>query len=277
MPAVGTALLRSVVRASPHAVLVLRESRVLLSSMRAEELAGRSPEGLTLEEAGLLPVQRVGDGVPALGHRTDVEMWHGPAGGRRLLSWTDVPLPDGCVLVTGVDMTSRHEAATSLRVEARTDALTGLVNRAGFLEELAADLDQPDPCLVVLFCDLDGFKAVNDGFGHAAGDVVLRTVAQRLRTTVRQGDVLARFGGDEFVVLARGLNSSAGAVLAQRLVRNVAQPIVAAPNLFTVGMTVGLAVATAGSTVQQVLDQADGEMYRAKAWRRPSSGRLGAA
>lgn len=115
----------------------------------------------------------------------------------------------------------------------------------------------------MLFCDLDSFKAVNDGEGQAAGDVVLRAVTQWLRRAVRTDDVVARFDGDEFVVLTRGMDGEGGDLLVKRLVRNVAQPIVAAPNLFTVGVTVGLAVGRAGISVEEVLQQADGEMYRA--------------
>jgi len=268
--------LEAALRCSPHAVVVVVDDLVVVASEQARRLAGTAPTGLSLEQAGLVPAQRAGRAREPVGARQEHELWHGPDGGRRLVSWTDVPLPGGGLLVTGVDITTRDQVAAGLRAAATTDQLTGLMNRTGFLDRLREALEA-DPALVVLFCDLDGFKAVNDGYGHAAGDVVLRAVALRLRRAVRTDDVVARFGGDEFVVLARGMDAEGGDLLVKRLVRNVAQPIVAAPNLFTVGVTVGLAVGRAGISVEEVLQQADGEMYRAKTWRRTAAGRLGVA
>ncbi|MGH3655348.1 MAG: diguanylate cyclase domain-containing protein, partial [Micromonosporaceae bacterium] len=96
----------------------------------------------------------------------------------------------------------RTRAEHALRHQATHDPLTGLVNRQEFVTQLAAELRQPYGC-VLLFCDLDGFKQVNDRFGHAAGDHLLADVAQRLRSGVRRQDLVARFGGDEFTILCR--------------------------------------------------------------------------
>jgi diguanylate cyclase (GGDEF)-like protein len=148
------------------------------------------------------------------------------------------------------------------------DSLTGLPNRARLTEHLdaavAAGCD--DGSLAVLFLDLDGFKLINDSFGHAAGDLLLVEVAARLRTCVRPEDIVARLGGDEFVVVARITGPSQPAQVADRIVAALARrPVVLAGRGVYVGTSVGIAVAgPQHRSGDDLLRDADLALYRAK-------------
>ncbi|RSS45598.1 diguanylate cyclase CdgB [Streptomyces sp. WAC08241] len=127
--------------------------------------------------------------------------------------------------------------------------------------------------LAVLFCDLDGFKSINDRFGHHTGDAVLIEVARRLTTGVRDGDTVARLGGDEFVVLADGLGAADAADLAVRLRNAIIPPIRVDGRAVRVGASFGIGWAECGMSVEEVLNSADQRMYvekrsRAKVQRR---------
>ncbi|MEV8306764.1 diguanylate cyclase CdgB [Streptomyces flavidovirens] len=127
--------------------------------------------------------------------------------------------------------------------------------------------------LAVLFCDLDGFKSINDRFGHHTGDAVLIEVARRLTTCVRDGDTVARLGGDEFVVLADGLGSADAADLAVRLRNAIIPPIRVDGRAVRVGASFGIGWASCGMSADEVLHSADQRMYvekrsRAKVHRR---------
>ncbi|MET9955245.1 diguanylate cyclase CdgB [Streptomyces sp. NPDC006339] len=115
--------------------------------------------------------------------------------------------------------------------------------------------------LAVLFCDLDGFKSINDRFGHHTGDAVLIEVARRLTTGVRDGDTVARLGGDEFVVLADGLGAADAADLAVRLRNAIIPPIRVDGRAVRVGASFGIGWAECGMTVEEVLNSADQRMY----------------
>ncbi|MGX1544653.1 diguanylate cyclase CdgB [Streptomyces adustus] len=115
--------------------------------------------------------------------------------------------------------------------------------------------------LAVLFCDLDGFKSINDRFGHNAGDTVLIEVARRLSRQVRDGDTVARLGGDEFVILADGLGRADAEDLAVRLRNEIIQPIRAEGRAVRVGASFGIGWAHCGMTADEVLKSADERMY----------------
>lgn len=115
--------------------------------------------------------------------------------------------------------------------------------------------------LAVLFCDLDGFKSINDRFGHNAGDTVLIEVARRLSQGVRDGDTVARLGGDEFVILADGLGKADAQDLAVRLRNEIIQPIRAEGRAVRVGVSFGIGWAHCGMTADEVLKSADERMY----------------
>jgi diguanylate cyclase (GGDEF)-like protein/PAS domain S-box-containing protein len=137
------------------------------------------------------------------------------------------------------------------------------------------DVDDGTKGLAVLFCDLDGFKSINDRFGHNTGDAVLIEVAHRLTSGVRDGDTVARLGGDEFVVLADGLGSADAADLAARLRNAILPPIRVDGRAVRVGASFGISWAACGMSVAEILKSADQRMYiekrsRSKVHRRVS-------
>ncbi|MFE1426825.1 diguanylate cyclase CdgB [Streptomyces fungicidicus] len=125
----------------------------------------------------------------------------------------------------------------------------------------AAEFDDGAKGLAVLFCDLDGFKSINDRFGHNAGDAVLIEVARRLSNGVRDGDTVARLGGDEFVILADGLGRADAQDLAVRLRNEIIQPIRAEGRAVRVGASFGIGWAHCGLSADEVLKSADERMY----------------
>ncbi|HEY8719858.1 GGDEF domain-containing protein [Pengzhenrongella sp.] len=157
-----------------------------------------------------------------------------------------------------------------LTVQAMLDGLTGLANRATFTTALAAELDQRTTGdTSILFVDLDDFKNVNDGFGHQAGDALLREIAVRLRQATRPNDLCARLGGDEFAVLLRDTGEGAATTLARRIVDTVAAPVHLDSGVVHVGASVGVAAAANGTmnetTLEHLIHRADVAMYAAKA------------
>ncbi|MFI9625030.1 diguanylate cyclase CdgB [Streptomyces sp. NPDC052042] len=142
---------------------------------------------------------------------------------------------------------------------------------------VAPDTEQDDGAkgLAVLFCDLDGFKSINDRFGHHTGDAVLIEVARRLSTGVRDGDTVARLGGDEFVVLADGLAAVDAADLAVRLRNAIIPPIRVDGRAVRVGASFGIGWAACGMTAEEVLASADQRMYVEKRSRSKANRRAG--
>lgn len=157
----------------------------------------------------------------------------------------------------------------SLRRQASHDSLTGLANRAGFrsrVQQCLARLERREGTQAVLFIDLDDFKDVNDLLGHAAGDELLRVVAERLRGVVRPGDLVARLGGDEFAVLLDGIPDAGAAYsLAGRVVTALAAPTQIGGDWVQVGASVGLSMRRDGSDLDDLMREADVAMYSAKA------------
>jgi diguanylate cyclase len=162
----------------------------------------------------------------------------------------------------------RAAAERALLHQASHDALTGLPNRAELHRRLAAALDRqrrggPDT-VVLLFCDLNGFKLVNDRLGHAVGDRLLAAVAARLRSGLRSGDTVARYGGDEFILLCR--NGSAAAVerLREHVTRALAERFEFDGEPIRIGASVGAVVADGTADADELIRRADEAMYEAK-------------
>jgi diguanylate cyclase (GGDEF)-like protein/PAS domain S-box-containing protein len=164
------------------------------------------------------------------------------------------------------DITDRKVLADKLAHDAAHDAMTDLLNRASFTEHVTKALAaRGDRAVAVLFIDLDHFKVVNDSLGHAFGDELVITVAKRLRATLRPDNVIARFGGDEFVVLCADLSGEeAAAAIARRLLEAVAEPVTMATEEIFVTASIGIAIAGAEDTSETLLRHADAAMYRAK-------------
>ncbi|MGY2126917.1 putative bifunctional diguanylate cyclase/phosphodiesterase [Blastococcus sp. SYSU DS0617] len=164
----------------------------------------------------------------------------------------------------------REELQTALAHQAAHDPLTDLPNRTQARALTTAALHRgrrAGTMTGLLFVDLDGFKAVNDRHGHATGDTVLRVVADRLRATLRPGDVVCRLGGDEFVVLVESVSAERDLVeLAERLITTVSRPIRRSGQVLRVGASVGIAVTQdAGIDADALFAEADAAVYRAKA------------
>ncbi|MCZ2858484.1 putative bifunctional diguanylate cyclase/phosphodiesterase [Blastococcus sp. VKM Ac-2987] len=190
--------------------------------------------------------------------------------------WSE-PVPDiagwlalGCVLagVVRIAVTFREvRGYNQVKLESRTDELTGLANRRSLLERAkrvvaAARRDRP---AALLLLDLDGFKEINDSLGHSAGDDLLRQIGPRLRGSLRSGDVLARLGGDEFAVLMPAAEPGEARALAWRLSDLLHAPFTVADVRLHVGVSIGVATTPApATTVQELLHCADVAMYSAK-------------
>ncbi|HEY7245003.1 MAG TPA: PAS-domain containing protein [Xanthobacteraceae bacterium] len=179
------------------------------------------------------------------------------------------PMPDGGWVSTHEDITESWRIQEQISHLARHDALTGLPNRLLFHEFMTGALARAHRGeIVALHCiDLDQFKGINDVLGHVAGDALLAQVAARLRDCVREVDLVARFGGDEFAVVQAGLQRQEDAdVLANRIVRVLSQPYVIDGNPASISASIGISVAPAdGVDTNELLRKADIAMYRSKA------------
>jgi len=169
---------------------------------------------------------------------------------------------------TSQDITDRKDAERALAHQALHDALTGLPNRVLLvdrLEQALARTTRSDENVAVLFLDVDRFKVVNDSRGHAAGDELIVGVADRLRATVRPTDTVARFGGDEFVVVCQEDETLSGAMaIADRLVAALREPFRIGGEEIFLTVSVGIAIAAPGASSETLLRNADAAMYRAK-------------
>ncbi len=175
-----------------------------------------------------------------------------------------------------VRMLELRKAAGALALAAARDPLTGLPNRTMFedaLHRAFARRRRGGTAPGVLFLDLNGFKAVNDRFGHAAGDAVLRIVTERLLDSVRDSDVLSRYGGDEFVVLVEDATPEALDLLAHRLHQALSGPIeVEGEQMGVVGASIGVAMPEGSQdTAVALLARADAAMYQRKPAAEPSA------
>jgi diguanylate cyclase (GGDEF)-like protein/PAS domain S-box-containing protein len=176
--------------------------------------------------------------------------------------------PDGGAVISYRDITSRKKLEMDAAHRASHDVLTGLPNRTLLLERLEHALTRRrPPSVAVLFLDLDGFKTVNDSYGHDAGDAVLRELAERMKRHVRPSDTVARQSGDEFVVLCEELQHPTEAYqLADRLIGAVAEPFAVGATTIILGASVGVAVASEPlQDASLLLEAADQAMLDAKA------------
>ena len=185
-----------------------------------------------------------------------------------------------CLAITALmtDLVDRERAAAELLSQTLHDDLTGLANRRHLVSHLRHVSDRmrhEDATLALLFIDLDGFKSINDRFGHLAGDELLRSVARRLLTVVREGDTVARLGGDEFVVASEQCDTRGDAErLAARLESIIAVPFRWRHHQLRVGASIGVLFTNHAITdIEGFLDEADRAMYQQKIRRTAEEGR----
>ena len=228
----------------------------------ADRDAASLPDG---ESVSIRYRVRAADGSLRWLSRRTTPFRHGPAGSAAE------------VLSVVREVTDVVEAERALERAALQDPLTGLPNRMKLLERIGSAIERgarTGAAAAVLFCDLDGFKRINDTGGHAAGDAVLVEVARRLRSVLRAEDSIARVGGDEFVLVLdalpaeNGTGKPAGGALAAQVAERIrtvlAAPIAYGGREYVVSASVGMVLVRRGVSAQEALRDADSAMYRAK-------------
>lgn len=188
--------------------------------------------------------------------------------GGRTLEFTFQPMENGGTVFLLEDITDRTIAEAKINHMARFDTLTGLPNRAILRNriERALENSEKEDVFAVHFVDLDQFKQVNDTLGHTSGDLLLKAVAERLRPLIRDTDVIARFGGDEFVVLQSPVKSASEAsALARRMLTALTGTYEISGHEVVISASIGIAMAPKdGHDVDQLMRNADMALYRAK-------------
>ena len=209
------------------------------------------------------------------GERVAFEADINAQGVKRNLHITYIPdiLPDGEVAglyALCTDVTPMKQAERQLRLQVRRDTLTGIANRYQFNEVLPLALERCRGAglgLGLMFLDIDHFKAINDGFGHAVGDSVLKEFARRVQDTIRTTDTVARLAGDEFVVILEGLHDAFEAqIVACKIITEIGRAFVLGEHSLTVTTSLGIACTDAAAvTGPELLARADAALYAAKA------------
>jgi cyclic di-GMP phosphodiesterase Gmr len=271
-------LLRAFVDATEALVCVVDgDGRILLANRALERFSGRTGEELRgkrlwtvlVAPEHVVPAQDAVERAMANGvaypHEGD---WLTGDGERRRVALRntvlvdDDGLPYGIACV-GLDVTDDRRREELLHQRAQTDMLTGIANRGALFDALQRRLEDGAGC-ALLFCDLDHFKVINDEHGHAVGDRILAEVAARLVALAGSGDLVARFGGDEFVILCAESDEGALDELVLRVTAEVGRPFPEPQGPLSIGVSVGVAVGRPGETADDLIGRADRAMYGAK-------------
>ncbi len=240
-----------------------------------EDLRGKNPRVLSAEQT---PIETYQDMWAALNSKGfwQGELWDKPKIGDIYPKWTSISVVRdlaGAVthhIASFIDITERKAAQDHITRLAHHDHLTGLFNRLSLQERLAqalASAKREHRTLAVLFIDMDHFKAINDSLGHAVGDELLMEVAQRLRTGMRESDIVSRLGGDEFVlVLTEVGTTTAVARLTEKLLQSLGEAYRVREHTLYSTPSIGVAIApNDGTDGETLLKNADAAMYHAKA------------
>jgi diguanylate cyclase (GGDEF)-like protein/PAS domain S-box-containing protein len=262
--------------------MVDREGRVIVANEQALRIFGLAPEDATVgadmrsilrkmvhdEVISRSEIERLSQNLFHDAEKTDFVV---PleTKDRRAIEVTIHRMKDEGAVIVIQDVTERRNAERAIDRMARFDAVTDLPNRRCFEEQLAITLKacrQAQDKVAVLFIDLDDFKQVNDSLGHARGDKLLVSIAERLQALVRPSDLVARWGGDEFAILQRPVSDDEKtAVLAEEIIREIGRPVFIDGYEVIVGASVGSAAApNDGATPEVILSNADMALYAAK-------------
>jgi diguanylate cyclase (GGDEF)-like protein len=272
-------LLRRILDGLPFAVAVFDADRLTLHNEELAQLLPEPPAPGTADLRGLIEGLRPIVTDPEMLEARLRDALRDPQGAAEF----EVALRDGGALAISAtelaageaiavclrDATGELHARRELEHRAMHDPLTGLPNRELLMDRLSvalARLGRQGTGLGVLFIDLDGFKQINDEHGHAVGDELLVSIASRLQREVRDGDTVARYGGDEFVVLCEDIvHLEAALPLARRLAGAIGQPVSAGDRMLAVQASVGVVVEqNPAATAEALVTRADAEMYRVK-------------
>lgn len=290
--------LASLIEAAPDALIITGpDGRILFANAQADRVFGYPREDLIGSDVEMLIPLRFRAAHST--HRTnflanarvrpmgaELELWGLRRDGTEFPAAISLsPLGTGQdmqVQASIRDVTERHTLEQQLRCQrdelveiqkklerlAHFDSLTGLVNRGEAMARLEGALEcsrAPKTRYGLLFCDVDHFKEINDTFGHPAGDIVLRTLSDRISQCVRHGDTVGRTGGDELLVLLPGLQSLDEAIQVAEKIRNsAAEPIHDHAQTFHVTLSIGATLVVPGEAVSDALARADTAMYQAK-------------
>lgn len=272
---------RSLVQHSSDLTVVLGPgSEIRYASVASEHLLGRSPDDLIgsyagdlvhPDDLGRLRQQLRGRLAAGASAVIQLRVAHSDGSWRHVeavvTDLSESPAVQG-VVVNARDVTERRHAESTLEHQATHDSLTGLANRTLLktrLDEAVGGFDAGRSARpVLLFVDIDRFKLINDGLGHEIGDQVLVVVADRLRQALRGSETVARFGGDEFVVLVDWAGADPASI-ATRLLTCFEDPVEAGGHKLRVGASIGVAVGQRGQQPSDLLREADIAMYEAKA------------
>jgi cyclic di-GMP phosphodiesterase Gmr len=271
-------LLRDFVHASDALLCIVDgDGRILLTNPALQRFTGRTAEemsGVPFWDVYVVPEQvatsrdAVARAMATGAAHPQEGDWLTGTGERRRVAMRNTVLRDdqgrpyavGCV---GLDVTDDRRREAQLHLRAQTDLLTGIANRGALFDALRARLQDGPEC-ALLFCDLDHFKVVNDRHGHAVGDALLAEVAARMAEVAGPGDLVARFGGDEFVILCSGRPDEDLVALAARVRDAVGTPFPGPHGPLSIGVSVGIAVGRPGDDADELIGRADRAMYGAK-------------
>jgi diguanylate cyclase (GGDEF)-like protein/PAS domain S-box-containing protein len=274
-----TSWLRTVVDNTPSALIIIDKSgRIIEWNYQAEKIFGWSADAVVGESIYDIVVplaeqsnyQQMLQSLFSDGSFQVSESWSRTNQKKLVLcEWHHAVLQNDRVVAMASDITERKALENKLKEMAHSDALTGVANRTLFfqqLEEAIALAKRRKERVAVLFIDLDDFKIVNDQYGHEVGDVVLCEVVQRIKMAVREADVLARIGGDEFVLILHDCQSAKHAQsVAEKVLFNLERPLQVTGLTVTVGGSIGISMyPDNGEKTADILKSADRAMYAVK-------------